>query len=313
MESFFLTDRRGASPPFDPPRTVGAVCFFDGDGPVTGHAGPVEALGLSRRYLDGQFARSARGKAVLMTPGRMKVFQVDEGRTRAGLCACGNASAAGLGLLARATGAGACRMIMECPDGWEVPVDALVGEGPRGSLTVGQTWRGIRTAYQEVHLRGRRACVVESSMNDYLIVDGCVPTRGDAAALAAEAAAATGRFRNPATTRVAVVRPGTPTSVRVFSSGRWHPSVPFTGLATLALAARALSWLGPLRRCPVLRTPCGLEALPEVWDEADGASFVFSAIVRLIARPRAPAATRRTVRTARGGPRAGFQWLAEPG
>jgi hypothetical protein len=270
------------------PRTVGAVIWphdfssFDSAHAIKAH----EAL-LTRRGRTLP-SGSAKGKVTVVSTETLKVFQVSHDGESAALCGCGNATAAGLALLALASGeclgcTNRSRLIL--PDGEVFTSAQVLLTVGGGSLRVTQSWSGLEFAVTELPSPRRRLAVC-SGMNHYVIVLATPPDfekfgLGDVEALLQFSMAHRGAT-NPLQWRLVVLssepEQQSHTRARFYSCGRMHPGAPLTGLATLALAAKQIDWLAEILRTEVVEHPRGIDQLPTIEGAVDGPRILFNPI-----------------------------------
>ncbi len=258
--------RRPTDPLTAPPRTVGWTGVLLG-GRAHGSVGEAEAVQVCLRGNPPvATTEAARDKVVLCDRrGDVLVFQADRAREAASLCACGNAAGAAAAMLALTLRSAKVERRLTLPEG-AVRMAARV-QRQDGRYHVRQHWGDVRFHAASTMLAGRQVAVCSGTLNDYLIVRlGSAEeveafTLEETQALWGAAASSSG-FQDILRCRLAAVSPDG--ALRFFTCGRLHPGAPLTGLAVLALAARAVDWLAPLLDAGEVRHRRGSDALPRV-------------------------------------------------
>jgi hypothetical protein len=277
----FETRRRG-EPRSAPPRTVG-VTSIGTDSPRPPESADAVAAIFRARNVPVS-SEAAREKVGFACPaGATSIYQADREARSASLCACGNATAATLALLAQVLGTREVHHRLRLPEG-EVAVQANVSRMADGALRVAQSWTGVTLQAEQRVIARHVAVVCTGSLNDYLLVR--VPNRATldafdvADALALWAAARNGtQFADPLRSRLAAVAPGADRpSVKFFTCGRMHPGAPLTGLATLALAASEVRWLAELLAAGEIEHRRGVDTLPDIHRATEGPTIILPTI-----------------------------------
>jgi hypothetical protein len=285
LEVFAFETRRAGEALSCPPRTVGHTALaLAGAGRRLDWAGPAEAVELCLRAPEERRGGDAAvGKVVFCNPlGETHVYQADRQNRSAALCACGNATGAAVATLAHCLSRTRLRHDVKLPEG-RVEMSATANRAA-GGWRVEQAWGGLRLEATAVELGGRQAAVCTGTFNDYLVVR--LRDRAELEALTLDEVLALwgeGRrysaFANPLQSRLAAVAPGAARPcVRFFTCGRMHPGAPLTGLATLAVAAGRLPWLGALLEGGEIEHRRGVDALPAVRATGRGPEIRFPAI-----------------------------------
>jgi hypothetical protein len=268
-----------------PPRTVGHTALaVAGSDRRLDWAGPAEAVVLCLRAPEERRGGDAAvGKVVFCNRlGETHVYQADREKRSAALCACGNATGAAAATLAHSLGRSHLRHDVKLPEG-RVEMRATASRAA-GGWRVGQAWGGLRLEATAAEFGGRPAAVCTGTFNDYLVIR--LRDRAELDALTLEEVLrlwGEGRryaaFANPLQARLAAVAPGAVRPcVRFFTCGRMHPGAPLTGLATLAVAAGRVPWLGALLEGGEVEHRRGVDALPTVRAAGRGSEIEFPAI-----------------------------------
>jgi hypothetical protein len=286
LQVYPFETRRGGEARSCPPRTVGhtAVALAGGDRRLD-WATPAEAVALCRRAPEERrSADAATGKVVFCNRlGETHVYQADPHKGTAALCACGNATGAAAAALAHTLGRSRLRHNVKLPEG-RVEMTATARRIAVGGYRVEQAWGGIHLRPVAAEVGGREAAVCTGVFNDYLIVR--LRDRAELDALTVDEVLALwaegrryGAFAEPLQSRLAAIAPGEARPcVRFFTCGRMHPGAPLTGLATLAVAAGRVSWLGAMLRGGEVEHRRGIDALPGVRATPRGAEIQFPTI-----------------------------------
>jgi hypothetical protein len=286
LQVYAFETRRAGEARSCPPRTVGhsAVALAGGDRRLD-WAGPAEAVVLcGRAPQEHRSADAATGKVVFCNRlGETQVYQADPSRGTAALCACGNATGAAAATLAHTLDRTRLRHNVKLPEG-RVEMTARARRLAGGGWRVEQSWGGIQLRPVAAEVGGRDAVVCTGIFNDYLIVR--LRDRAELDALTMEEVLALwgegrryGAFGEPLQARLAALAPGAARPcVRFFTCGRMHPGAPLTGLATLAVAARRVSWLGTMLHQGEVEHRRGIDPLPGVRTTPHGAEIEFPTI-----------------------------------
>lgn len=198
----------------------------------------------------------ATGKIVIADQVERSVRVFQTGGRRPTAVACGNGVAAGVVLLARHQ-LGATTAFQVGWEGGMLPAQGRVVAADR-LFQVTQSWKLARDWHfaPELLPGGLRALKVRG-LNPYLLVEA--PATFDPRPLLARVLG-----DHTLAARAAVITPNgaLPAKVRFYSLERRHGGAPQTGLATLALAARKVAWMGELLAAGLIEHPLGIEPLP---------------------------------------------------
>lgn len=202
---------------------------------------------------------AAYGKVAIVRQDGIAVFQADRERGIAPAF-CGNATAAAMRFV---NADGDSRNAVLGAAGVDYEVSARIN-----GRTVSQTWVVPQAKIEERTWRGRPTLVVEM-LNQYALVVGPLPEGVSAEAARYEILGAS------LTAKLAVVASADSTPVVEFynANGR-HGAVPQTGVASIALAARAVPWFadlfGDMRLAYRTRTGSAVVELPAVESVCNG-------------------------------------------
>jgi hypothetical protein len=286
FQVFPFQTRRAGEARSRPPRTVGYTSILLGRGKDRLDVGPNEAAEIILRNADDPVPPDAAKEKVVFCSrrGDTLVFQADRQKGTAALCACGNASATAATLLAHRLKTGHVRQDLQVPDG-RLEVAAAVTPVAADGWRVGQEWIGIRFQVQETAMHGRPVAVCAGSFNDYLVVRLAGADELEHFDLPEvldlwQEARSFGGFNNPLQSRLVALGPGAGGQpfAKFYTCGRDHPGAPLTGMATLAMAASRVGWLGKMLAGGGIEHRRGTDALPSVRADAAGYAIGFPAI-----------------------------------
>jgi len=169
---------------------------------------------------------------------------------------CGNSSSAAAALIGNISGARDFSFRLACED-TSLEVRANVSFTKKTWL-VDQIWQiENRLNAVELDVLGHKS-VLCSFLNDYLIVKG--PLKVDISKIVSSE-----HGIRSLRSKIAVIDDGLMTpAIRFYNCNGQHGAAPQTGLATIALAARSVSWLAEAVRAKRVVTPGGVELIPEV-------------------------------------------------
>lgn len=205
-----------------------------------------------RAPLPGDFARVAGGPthanarafgkiAVVMRDG-IAVYQ-SSADSEAASVFCGNATAAAFRFLS--TDGAPTKTVRNGSVGYDVAA-RIDGD------SVGQVWLVPPASVEQMIWRGLRVLRI-STLNPYALIVGNLPKETTAEQARSELVGAT------AASKLAVISKGT---IEFYNANGRHGAAPQTGLASLALAARAIPWFAELL--------LGMPSLPPIAPRKDG-------------------------------------------